>query len=81
MPATSAPSDSDLITSTVATPNLTRPHLIRVCGLEANGDRKGGRCVECGTYGELAALRDLAPSAYGCQPGIESFTSPAPLWR
>ncbi|MFD7900537.1 hypothetical protein [Streptomyces sp. NPDC059743] len=79
--STAAPSTaSGLITSEVATPHLTRPHLIRVCDLDANGDQRGGTCVECGTHGELAALRKLAPSAYGCQPGREPFASPAPLW-
>ncbi|MEU5959344.1 hypothetical protein [Streptomyces sp. NPDC047525] len=70
----------NLIVSTIATP-LTRPHLIRVCDFEATGDRRGGICVECDSHGELSALRNLAPGSYGCQPGIEPFASPAPLWQ
>ncbi|MFI5986771.1 hypothetical protein ACIBEA_38660 [Streptomyces sp. NPDC051555] len=80
MSTTTPQPSSDLITSTVATPDLTRPHLLKVCDLEANGDQRGATCVNCDAYGELSALRNLSPSSYGCQPGIERFTSPSPLW-
>ncbi|MCZ1021454.1 hypothetical protein [Streptomyces noursei] len=69
----------DLITSTVQTPD-TRPHRIRAFDLYMDGDKQGGRCVVCDAYGELTALRDLAPHAYGCTSGTEPFTSPAPSW-
>ncbi|MCX4792604.1 hypothetical protein OG369_43290 [Streptomyces sp. NBC_01221] len=81
MSTTAIHTESGLITSAVVTPELTRPHLIRVCDFEANGDQRGGTCVQCGAHGELSALQNLAPSSYGCQPGVEPFTSPAPLWR
>ncbi|WP_055535708.1 hypothetical protein [Streptomyces graminilatus] len=80
MSATATNTRSGLIASAVATPGLTRPHLIRICDFETTGDQQGGTCVRCGAHGELSALRNLAPSAYGCQPGIEPFVSPAPLW-
>ncbi|MGW7463719.1 hypothetical protein ACWGJT_03200 [Streptomyces xantholiticus] len=69
-----------LITSTVQTPD-TRPHRLRVTDLYMEGDRQGGTCVLCDAYGELIALRDLPPHAYGCRPGIEPFASPAPAWQ
>ncbi|MFH0246408.1 hypothetical protein ACGRHY_29205 [Streptomyces sp. HK10] len=69
----------DLITSTVHTPD-TRPHRIRVVDLYMEGDKQGGFCVLCDAYGELNALRDLAPHSYGCMPDIEPFTSPTPAW-
>jgi len=80
MSATATTTEPGLIASVIATPDLTRPHLIRICDFEINGDQQGGTCVLCGAHGELSALRNLAPSAYGCQPGIEPFASPAPLW-
>lgn len=58
----------------------TRPHRVRVVDLYIDGDRQGGTCVVCDAYGELNALTDLAPHAYGCTPGIEAFASPAPSW-
>lgn len=69
----------DLITSAVQTPD-TRPHRIRVTDLYLDGDRQGGYCVLCDAYGELNALGNLAPHAYGCMPGIEPFSSSAPAW-
>lgn len=81
MSTTAIHTESGLITSIVATPDLTRPHLFYVCDFYTAGDQGGGTCVQCGAYGELSALRDLSPSSYGCQPGIEPFSSPAPLWR
>ncbi|MFE0356474.1 hypothetical protein ACFW2K_22780 [Streptomyces nigra] len=69
----------DLITSTVATPKETKPHTLRVVDLYINGDKQGAHCVVCDAYGELNALRDLGPYAYGCTQ-VPAFESPAPQW-
>ncbi|MFI8932397.1 hypothetical protein ACIG3E_32635 [Streptomyces sp. NPDC053474] len=71
---------ADLITSAVQTSD-TRPHRLRVIDLYLEGDKQGAYCVLCDAYGELSALRDLAPHAYGCTPGVGAFASPAPGWR
>ncbi|MFI7089498.1 hypothetical protein ACIBUR_38670 [Streptomyces anulatus] len=68
-----------LITSTVLTED-TRPHRILVVDLYLDGDKQGGHCVMCDAYGELTALADLPPHAYGCTPGVPAFASPAPSW-
>ncbi|GGR82502.1 hypothetical protein GCM10010269_22100 [Streptomyces humidus] len=57
--------ESGLIVSIIKTP-IARPHIIRIGDFESGGDRRGGTCVECGTHGELSALRDLARDDLGC---------------
>ncbi|MER6199839.1 hypothetical protein ABT234_21020 [Streptomyces sp. NPDC001586] len=57
--------ESGLVVSTIKTP-IARPHIILVGDFESDGDRRGGTCVECGTRGELSALRDLARNDLGC---------------
>ncbi|WP_405533809.1 hypothetical protein OG592_43900 (plasmid) [Streptomyces avidinii] len=58
--------ESGLIVSTIKTP-IARPHIILIGDFESDGDRRGGTCVECGTHGELSALRDLARNDLGCE--------------
>lgn len=78
-PAPLSSGTEDLIISTVQTAG-TRPHAIVITDMYSEGDRQGGRCVQCGDQGELSALRYPAPHAYGCMPGIEPFVSPPASW-
>ncbi|WP_158824629.1 hypothetical protein [Streptomyces sp. NRRL F-5527] len=58
--------ESGLVVSTIKTP-IARPHILLIGDLESDGARRGGTCVECGTHGELSALRDLARNDLGCK--------------
>lgn len=68
-----------LFYSTAATPELPKPHLLRVVDLYVNGDKAGAHCQVCGVDGGLGALKNLGPSAYGCTK-VPAFQSPAPQW-